>query len=171
LKKEAVLWAQTIEKDYDENWNIIYRIPWFLTGSVANLVKWAEKLWDWEVWAWTQYIASAWLWTWLIMTIWWTIYWCKTWKWWIAKKWVYIATLPASLVYSAWKWAIQRSKIWRRFRDKLVYWSPKWVQMMTEFKWEEWAENLLKALKLWKISLSDAEVIATRKISWYWGTC
>jgi ferredoxin-fold anticodon binding domain-containing protein len=60
LKKEAVLWAQTIEKDYDENWNIIYRIPWFLTDSVANLVKWAEKLWDWEVWAGTQYIASAW---------------------------------------------------------------------------------------------------------------
>ena len=170
LKKEAVLWAQTIEKDYDENWNIIYRIPWFLTGSVANLVKWAEKLWDWEVWAGTQYIASAWLWTWLIMTIWWTIYWCKTWKWWIAKKWVYIATLPASLVYSAWKWAIQRSKIWRRFGDKLVYWSPKWVQMMTEFKWEEWADKLLKALKLWKISLSDAEEIATRKITWYWGT-
>lgn len=170
LKKEAVLWAQTIEKDYDENWNIIYRIPWFLTDSVANLVKWAEKLWDWEVWAGTQYIASAWLWTWLIMTIWWTIYWCKTWKWWIAKKWVYIATLPASLVYSAWKWAIQRSKIWRRFGDKLVYWSPKWVQMMTEFKWEEWADKLLKALKLWKVSLSDAEEIASRKISWYWGT-
>ena len=174
LKKEAVLWAQTIEKDYDENWNFFYRIPWFLSGSVANLVKWAEKLWDWEVWAWTQYLLSAWLWTWVIVGLWWAIYGCYVHDIWMVKKslirWGYISILPASVLYSAWKWALKITKPWRRLGDKLIYWSPKWVQMMTEFKWEEWADKLLEALKLWKISLSDAEDIATRKISWYWGT-
>ncbi len=174
IKKEAVLWAQTIEKDYDENWNFFYRIPWFLSGSVANFVKWAEKLWDWEVWAWTQYLLSAWLWTWVIVGLWWAIYGCYVHDIWMIKKslirWGYISILPASLLYSAWKWALKIAKPWRRLGDKLIYWSPKWVQMMTEFKWEEWADKLLKALKLWKVSLSDAEEIATRKISWYWGT-
>ena len=169
LKKEAVLWSQTIEKDYDENGNIIYRVPWFLTDSIGNLVKWAEKLWNWER-SWVQYIASAWLGTWIMITLWWTIYWVKTWKRWIAKKWLYIATLPVSWVYSLWKWAVKRTPMWRNLTNKIIYWSPKWVQRITIFKWEQWADNLLEAFRLWKVSLNDAEEIATKKITSYFWT-
>ena len=169
LKKEAVLWSQTIEKDYDENGNIIYRIPWFLADSIGNLVKWAEKLWNWELWAWAQYIASAWLWTWIAISLWWVVYWLKTWKRWVAKFWAKVAVLPVSCVYELWKWALNISSPWRKLWNKLIYWSPKWIQRMTVFKWEHWAENLLEALKLWKVTLSDAEEIATKKItSYFW---
>ena len=170
LKKEAVLWAQTIEKDYDENGNIIYRIPWFLVGSISNLVKWAEKLWNWELWAWAQYLASAWLGTWIVITLWWVVYWLSSWKRWVAKFWAKITALPVSIPYSLWKWAAKRTPMWRNLTNKLIYWSPEWVKRITIFKWEQWADNLLEAFRLWKITLNDAEDIATKKITSYFWT-
>ena len=164
LKKEAVLWAQTIEKDYDENWNFFYRIPWFLSGSVANLVKWAEKLWDWEVWAWTQYLLSAWLWTWAVIRASWKIIWGTKWQL-ISRTWAYIATVPFSCVYSLWKKAARNTRWWRDLSDKVVYWSPKRIQSMTLFKWKEWPVNLVSHLNQWHISLERAEQITAKKIT------
>lgn len=165
LKKEAILWSQTIEKDFDENGNIIYRIPWFLAGSLRNLVKWAEKLWNRELWAWAQYLASAWLGTWIVITSRWVVYWLSSWKRWLAKFWAKITTLPVSIPYSLWKWAVKRTPMGRNLTNKLIYWSPEWIQRITIFKWEQWADKLLEAFRLWKISLNDAEEIATKKIT------
>lgn len=171
LKKEAVLWAQTIERDYDENWNIIYRIPWFLKDSIANLGKGICKLKDWEIWSWTNYLASAWLWTWIAITAtWWLVYifWGKTaWKQ-IMKYWVKITALPLTTVYLIWKNAARRTPVWRKLWKKIIYGSPEWIQSMAIFRWEKWPEKLLEALKLDKITLSDAEGLVTRKIKSTW---
>ena len=60
--------------------------------------------------------------------------------------------------------------MWRNLTNKIIYWSPKWVQRITIFKWEQWADNLLEAFRLWKVSLNDAEEIATKKITSYFWT-
>ena len=148
LKKEAVLWAQTIEKDYDENWNFFYRIPWFLSGSVANLVKWAEKLWDWEVWAWTQYLLSAWLWTWAVIRASWKIIWGTKWQL-ISRTWAYIATVPFSCVYSLWKKAARNTRCrcpsWAR-RCAMPCGSCIWPTM---WRWETATSGCTIATRCW----------------------
>ena len=60
--------------------------------------------------------------------------------------------------------------MWRNLTNKLIYWSPEWVKRITIFKWEQWADNLLEAFRLWKITLNDAEDIATKKITSYFWT-
>ena len=161
LKKEAILWANTIEKDVDENWNVIYRIPWFLKDSVVNLVEWGKKLWDWEWLTWTEYIFSSCLWTWIVITAAWVIMRNKK----VVKFWVATATVPASVVYLLWKKAILWTRFWNNMVDKIVYWSPEFIQTKTIFGGEKWAENCLDALKSWKISLADAESIINKKIN------
>lgn len=161
LKKEAILWANTIEKDVDENWNVIYRIPWFLKDSVVNLVEWGKKLWDWEWLTWTEYIFSSCLWTWIVITAAWVIMRNKK----VVKFWVTTATVPASVVYLLWKKAILWTRFWNNMVDKIIYWSPEFIQTKTIFRGEKWAENCLDALKSWKISLADAESIINKKIN------
>ena len=169
LKKEAILWANTIEKDYDENWNFIYRIPWFLSDSIWNIGKSMEKLYNWELWAWAEYLASAWAWTGLIITAAWVVYAIKTGKTWGIKFWVKLAILPATVVYSIWKMALTRTPVWRKLWKKIVYGSPECIQSISIFRWKQWPDKLFEAFKLWRITLTDAENMAKRKItSMFW---
>lgn len=155
LKKEAVLWSQTIEKDYDENGNIIYRIPGFLVWSIKNLVKWLGKLIHGEFLDGLNYITSAWLWTGLIITGAWVIYGIKTGKWWIAKAWAKITVLPAWIWYEVGNGTINMIKPLRDSIDKIHY--------PFKFWWEKWPQKLMDLLKDGKISLDKASEIARGK--------
>lgn len=155
LKKEALMWMQTIEKDYDENGNIIFRIPWFLYWSVKNLVKAVWKLLHWDFMSWLNYLTSAGLWTWIVITAWWVIFWMKTGKRWVAKLWTQITTFPASVV---WAW-VKRIKPVRDYVDTINY--------PFKYMWESWARKLLQHLEDWKVSLKRASSIVERKTCWW----
>ena len=151
LKKEAVLWSQTIEKDYDENWKIIYRIPWFLVWSINNLCKSVGKLRHGEFLSGLDYMVSAWLWTWLVITSVWVIYGVKTGKRWVAKLWAKITVLPAWIIYETGDFTINMVKPLRNRIDKIHY--------PFKFWWEKWPKKLMDLLKDWKISLDRASNI------------
>ncbi len=156
LKKEAVIWSQTIEKDYDENGNIIYRIPGFLAWSISNLCKWVWKLFThWEFLDGLNYITSAWLWTGLVITGAWVIYGIKTGKWWVARVWAKITILPAWIWYEIGNGTINMIKPLRDWIDKLNY--------PFKFWWEKWPQKLMDLLKDGKISLNKASEIAKWK--------
>ena len=155
LKKEAVLWSQTIEKDYDENGNIIYRIPWFVVWSIKNLGKWIEKLCHKEFLPWAEYLLSAWLWTGLVITVGWVICGVTTGKWWLARVWAKITVLPAWIWYEITNGAISFIKPLRDWISKINY--------PFKFVWEKWPEKLMRLLKNRKISLNKASEIASRK--------
>ena len=153
LKKEAKLWSQTIEKDYDENGNIIYRIWWFLKWSMKNLNKSVNKLIHWEFLDWLNYLLSAWLWTWIVISWAWVICMMKTlWKqwFWLAKTWAKIAVLPVSLTI---EW-LTKIKPVRDAVDRINY--------PLKFWWKDWPKKLMNLLKNEKISLSKASDIAKR---------
>ncbi len=159
LKKEAELWKVTIEKDYDENGNIIYRIPWFLVWSVKNLCKWVNKLIHGEWIEGPKYIASWVLWTWVtLMMIWWVWYFVnpKTWKA-IAKVWWNVTKVSALPVYLAYKWANYFTPL-RNFGHKI---NP------LKYRWKNGAITLLKDLREWKISLERVWKIINRKCFWF----
>ena len=155
LKKEALMWMQTIEKDYDENGNIIFRIPWFLYWSIKNLIKAVWKLLHWDFMSWLNYLTSAGLWTWIVITAWWVIFWMKTGKRWVAKLWTQITTFPASVV---WAW-VKRIKPVRDYVDTINY--------PFKYMWENWAKKLLQHLEDWKVSLKRASSIVERKTCWW----
>ena len=145
LKKEAELGQVTIEKDYDEHWNVIRRISWFLTGSVKNLIKWVNKLTHGEWGEWLAYVGSGFLGTWgTIALVWWVrcLFDIKTWK--------KIATFGWKMVFSpawvAYKWA-SRIKPLRDFWHKI---NP------FKYRWKKWAETLLQDLVDWRVSLERA---------------
>lgn len=165
LKKEAEMWRDILEKDYDEYWNIIRRIPWFLKWSVENLCKWMGDLIHWERLEWTSYLFSAWLWTWLIITSAWVVKGIKTGKWWVAKVWAVIMTLPVSVPiwlpsYGAYKVAMHNKNV----RRAINIYNPM------KYMWERWAKNLLKHLKDGQIPLADAWIIIERKALGVWTT-
>ena len=155
LKKEAALWSQTIEKDYDENGNIIYRVPGFLVWSIKNLVKWVGKLIHGEFLDGLNYITSAWLWTGLVITGAWVIYGIKTGKWWVAKVWAKITVLPAWIGYEIGNGTINMIKPLRDRIDKLNYPFKYW--------WEKWPQKLMDLLKDGQISLDKASEIVRWK--------
>ena len=152
LKKEAELWQFTIEKDYDEYGNIIWRIPWFLYWSVKNLIKWVNKLIHREWLEWLAYIGSWFLWTWwTIMLVWWVRCFID------AKSWKKIATFGWKMVFSpvwaAYKWATR----FKLVRDSLHGINP------LKYKWENWAKILLQDLIDWRVSLDRAWKIIKRR--------
>lgn len=150
LKKEAVLWSQTIEKDYDENWNPIFRIPWFLRWSVKNLWESVKKLCHKEFGSSAEYLLSAWLWTWvLISSAWIFTMLASKWRYWFwaVKRWAKIAVLPAWLTY---EWL----KMVRPVRHQINK-----INYPFKFRWEWWPKKLMALLKDGEISLSKASEI------------
>ena len=159
LKKEVQLWKFTIERDYDEYWNLIYRIPWFLCWSVKNLYKWVTKLIGGEWWAWLAYIWSAWLWTGVIITAAWVVRWLTAWKRWLAKAGAVITTLPVSVpTMIIHKW-VKYIKPIRIAEAKLKY--------PFKYSWKEGAEKLLRNLSDGFISLEDAWSVVERHTVWW----
>ncbi len=158
LKKEAELWQTTLEKDYDEYGNIIYRVPWFLYWSVKNLIKWVWKLIHGDWWEWLAYISSWFIWTW----------WAIVLVWWVrclldAKSWKKIASFGWKMMFSpAWvtfKWVSQVKPI-RDFGHRV---NP------LKYRWKKWAETLLQDLVDWRVSLDRAwKIINKRSFPVFW---
>lgn len=158
LKKEAELWEMTIEKDYDEYGNIVYRIPGFLSWSVKNLYKWVCKLCHGEWKEWLTYMTSGCLWTWVLITATWAVLLLSkttrsAWKV-LVKTWAVIATLPVSLPWTLIYKGLNQIKPVRDFGHKI---NP------VRYRWEKWAENLLDDLCSGKISLDRAWKIVERR--------
>ena len=158
LKKEAELWEMTIEKDYDEYGNILYRIPGFLSWSVKNLYKWVCKLCHGEWKEWLTYMTSGCLWTWVLITATWAVLLLSkttrsAWKV-LVKTWAVIATLPVSIPWTLVYKGLNHIKPVRDFGHKI---NP------IRYRWEKWAENLLDDLCGWKISLDRAWKIVERR--------
>lgn len=158
LKKEAELWEATIERDYDEYGNIIYRIPWFLSWSVKNLRIWVNKLIHGEWKEWLEYVTSSCLWTWVLITATWAVLLISkttrsAWKV-VVKTWAVIATLPVSIPWTLVYKGLNHIKPVRDFGHKI---NP------IRYRWEKWAENLLDDLCGWKMSLDRAWKIVERR--------
>ena len=151
LKKEAKLWSQTIERDYDENGNIIYRVSWFLKWSIENLVKGGKKIQQWKYTEAGKYLLSTLCWAWLIIIPVWIFTAVKTGKYWLLKTWAQLATLPISVPY---QW-LTRIKPARDTINRINY--------PFKFIWEKWPKRLITILKDGKISLEKASKIAERK--------
>lgn len=171
LKKEVMLWAATIERDYDENGNIIYRIPWFLADSILNLKTAYEKFWDGERLSAMNYLASAGLGTGVsLMLVGGVVYvvWGKVVGKVMMKTGLTIATFLPSMLYKWGKLVLSNSLYAKKLGDKLAYKSPKWIQSMNFFRGEKWPSALMEALKTGKIGLADAEDILARKLYGTW---
>lgn len=161
LKKEAELWQFTIEKDYDENGNIIYRIPWFLSWSVKNLVKWVTKLIHQEWEEWLAYTFSSTLWWWILITAAGAVYRLKTGKTWLLKTWAFITTFPASLVWLIPYKIANHIKPVRDFGHEI---NP------LKYRWVKWAKILLNDLEQWYVSLERAGKIIERRAFWFFSS-
>ena len=168
LKKEIMIWSSTIQKDIDENGNVVCRIPGFCVDSLSNLKRGVESLFGGERMDAASYLSSSALWTGLTLTVVGGIVYIvgsKTIGKGMIKTGITVATLPASLAYLWWKVALNNFWPGRRLLDRIHYGMPRQYLSWTEFKWEKGPENLMNAVKRGDLKLAKAEEIMRGKTS------
>lgn len=171
MKKEIILGANTLEREEDENGNLLYRIPGFATGSWSNFLKGFSQLvgWDWimdrleGVWGMFSWLLGVWI---TISVVWGIVTWIAFgWK--AGAKFALRGmklTLAPAYLPAKWAWALgKRFRPIQRLGDKLVYWAPNNILWWMKFRGEKGPEKLIEDMKLGYISLKDASDILRRK--------
>ena len=159
LKKECFLGQMTIQKDIDENWNMIYRVPGFLLGSIKNLWKSLKQVYNWEYLSGFSTFMGSLLGTGIVISAAGVLM--------RSNKTVILglktAGAPLTVPLFVLNKLMDKTAIGSRLRNKMIYGSPSWVQSNLFFRGELGQEKLLTALDNWDISLEKVERILSRK--------
>ena len=166
LKKEAILWRNTIQRDRDEHGNIIFRIPWFLRDSFQNLAISMWKLASLDfMWA-LNYFTSGYLWAWGVLYVALSVLsWNKNKLISIpAKLWKAVVAAPIKVPLWAIKKVANKTGLGVRMSNSIKYGTSSWIQYRNLFNEASWPADLLDVFKSWERNLAQTSNILKAKL-------